>query len=122
MKPLAFAFTTVNDVLDEAIITDNDVIPLPKLPSNFDNDKKEDSMNFYQVPENRFNRNLNRSSGSSTSSDQQNRSHQSTLERYRSNRDRDRFSRNDDTFKYKDEEKGSRDRIQHEKLQKQVTN
>ncbi|XP_077297246.1 uncharacterized protein LOC143918981 isoform X3 [Arctopsyche grandis] len=113
----------VNDVLDEAIVTDNDVIPLPKLPSNFDKDR-EDAASYYQVPENRFS--SCRSSGSSSSGSQQNRSHQSTLERYRSNRDRDRLPRGtrdaDETLKYKDEEKGSRDRIQHEKLEKQDYN
>lgn len=106
------SFAPVNDFVDEAIVTDVDVIPLPKLPSTFGKDNRPDLASDYP-PANRFSRLLSSVEDSTSGENQMTRSGLSTLERYRR-------ERRPESVMDKGEEKASRDRLQREKVEKQV--
>lgn len=93
-------------------MTDVDVIPLPKLPSTFVKDNRPQLASDYPSA-NRFSRLLSSIEDSASGENQMSRLGLSTLERYR--RERRLESVID-----KGEEKASRDRMQREKVEKQV--
>ncbi|XP_059056623.1 uncharacterized protein LOC131850430 isoform X2 [Achroia grisella] len=103
------------DIMDDAVVTGHAVIPLPKLPSSFDDEltpEYETSPTPTYKPPSPI---LPKSSAVADSS-QRNNSPMSTLERYRT---RSRPTRILSNLEYKDEEKFVLDRAQPEKLNKQ---
>ncbi|XP_052749181.1 uncharacterized protein LOC113515641 isoform X3 [Galleria mellonella] len=102
------------DIMDEAVVTGHAVIPLPKLPSSFDDEltpEYETPVPTYKPPSPI----LPKPSAVAESS-QRNNSPMSTLDRYRT---RSRPTRILTNVEYKDEEKFVLDRAQPEKLNKQ---
>lgn len=101
--------------LDEAVVTGHAVIPLPKLPSSFDDDlspEYDTPVPTYKPPSPI----LPKSAPAPEVSNRQS-SPMSTLDRYRT---RTRPTRIQTNIEYKDEEKFVLDRAQPELLNKQV--
>lgn len=105
---------------DDAVITGHTVIPLPKLPSTFDEDRSPDYPEYeaplsptYNIPSPVVPKT------SPVAETSQRQSPMSTLERYRT---RTRPSRIQTTLDYKNEEKFVLDKAQPEVLNKQVRN
>lgn len=96
--------------LDDAVITGHAVIPLPKLPSSFDNPSPEyeEPVPTYSPPSPILMKALVVEQGQN--------SPMSTLERYRTRTRPTRIQ----NLEYKDEEKFVLDRAQQETLNKQV--
>ncbi|XP_049870386.1 uncharacterized protein LOC126369855 isoform X3 [Pectinophora gossypiella] len=99
------------DIMDEAVVTGHAVIPLPKLPSSFDEQPSPEydpPVPTYRAPSPILPK--------PTPVEQPRQSPMSTLERYRT---RTRPSRIQTSLEYKDEEKFVLDRAQPELLNKQ---